>query len=79
MTWRPIKSAPKDGRTILVYRFTPPAWHVIGMGYWFESAKDGSCGCCGWIVRGILSQHRDSQTLGLAHPTHWMPLPEPPA
>jgi hypothetical protein len=67
--WRPIETAPKDGRTILVYRRCHD-WDVLGTAYWA-----GSEHLAGWISSGI---HEPPGNLGLAAPTHWMPLPAPP-
>lgn len=33
------------------------------------------CGISGWLSRGFFNPPGE---LGLGHPTHWMPLPEPP-
>jgi len=71
--WRPISTAPKDGTTIMVFKFTPPAWSVIGLAFWF-----GQGAISGWMSYGLPVLDGEPQTLGLAHPTHWMPLPAPP-
>lgn len=69
--WMPIETAPKDGTTVLVARHVGNGWGwVIGVAEW-SIAGD----IAGWISRGLL--HPPGE-LGLAHPTHWMPLPEPP-
>lgn len=70
--WRPIESAPKDGTLVIIGR------HMDGFGFVKGYGRfEGSPGafCSGWISCGF-----DAVTgnLGLAHPTHWMPLPPPP-
>ena len=70
--WRPIETAPKDGRTVIVGRDMGDFGFVRGYGR-FEGAPGAFRG--GWISHGF-SEHTGD--LGLAHPTHWMPLPPPP-
>jgi hypothetical protein len=66
--WQPIKTAPKDGTTVLAYFPTregyfarqdvvPIHWTEWGNGVWENSS----------------SGHKVSD-----HPTHWMPLPSRP-
>ena len=72
MDWQPIDTAPKDGRSILVYglpkdiegvRFTAPGVHAA---YW-DSIDSSYC------LKG-------ASWLGpFIEPTHWMELPAPPA
>jgi hypothetical protein len=74
MTWQPIETAPMDGTNILLtpgddYRI------VVGWGHGpsrtfrsMEGELDGGCECCGtWVSAKAI------------RPTHWMPLPDPPA
>jgi hypothetical protein len=62
--WMPIESAPKDGTEILLCTLNP-VLPDIGLCYW----RDDNV-MTGW-------------TWGLGHgftnPTHWQPLPNPPA
>jgi len=67
--WQPISTAPKDGRVIIVFRKIH-GWNVLGYAYW-ESVR----GIDGWISNGFSDPPGN---LGLAHPTHWCPLPPPP-
>ncbi len=63
MKWRPMKTAPKDGTSIILqiedsaiegrYEAQPARWTPISLGW-------HGCGCCG-----------DS----LPEPTGWIPLP----
>ena len=64
--WRPIETAPKDGNTILIARHMDSFGWIRGYARW-----DGDWISCGFDA--VLSN------LGLAHPTHWMPLPSPPS
>lgn len=65
--WMPIETAPKDGTEIL-----------LG---WFDPMQGHSKDVCTWNIisdrwfngQGPLSRHHAYQ------PTHWIPLPEPPA
>jgi len=67
--WRPIETAPKDGKRILIW----PTRHgktgretdSIGIVYWHQPANPAAKGM--WIGTGRTE-----------HPTHWMPLPEAP-
>lgn len=68
--WLDINSAPKDGTVVLLYRLLEP-WMVRGYGHW----EDCGSGVCGWVTNGFFDPPGN---LGLANPTHWMPLPVPP-
>lgn len=71
--WQPIETAPRDGTTILVFKFTPPCWPIIGLAFWY-----GLGDISGWMSYGIPQVSSEPNNLGLAHPSHWMPLPSPP-
>jgi hypothetical protein len=68
--WRPITTAPKDGTAILIW----PA----------QSALTGSTECM--IISYVVRWHdwkeawieASGEEYDTFHPTHWMPLPEPP-
>lgn len=64
MTWRPIETAPMDGRRVLLYREHDRRQTV---GWW------GGNVYAGWIIGG-----RSPEFMTAPNPTHWMPLPEPP-
>ena len=68
--WQPIETAPKDGTPIIVARHMPSWGWVRGWATW-----ESVCGISGWLSRGFFNPPGE---LGLAHPTHWMPLPEQP-
>ena len=64
MKWQSIKTAPKDGREILVYHKVAG---FMSISYW----EDG----VGWVKAsedGFDAFNEEEQ------PTHWMPVPEPP-
>lgn len=68
--WRPIESAPKDG-TILVaipHQFTKGVF-VITSASWYAPASDTQ----GWYIMSRFWGKEPTQ------PSHWMPLPAPPA
>lgn len=71
--WQPIETAPKDGRMILLYRPTGGGWMNTATGSWNDDryAKNPRPYWESWLRIGV-----DWRTLP---PTHWMPLPEPPA
>ena len=60
--WQPIETAPKDGTWILLY----DEQDVIEVGWWESFDCPGGGAMIGWCVDRV------------THPTHWMPLPEPP-
>lgn len=69
--WRDISSAPRDGRTILLYALQEPheGIHADGLrilsGYW-DRIDEAWCGTSS-LWNGPFYQ-----------PTHWMPLRPPP-
>lgn len=60
----PIETAPKDGSTILVFDGLD-----ITTVYWKS----------GWDQWWLVSAGGGAEDCELYGPTHWMPLPEPPA
>jgi hypothetical protein len=80
--WRPIETAPKDGTGVLVHR---NIWPGTQSGFseecsdintyvaaWWDGERDGRGA---WIcyMNAVLDPECPIE------PTHWMPLPEPPA
>jgi Protein of unknown function (DUF551) len=70
--WHPIETAPKDGTAVILCgRYNDvsiAAWH--GNGWWIEA--DGR--------RAVESQSDfGTEHLTFDLPTHWMPVPTPPA
>jgi len=69
MEWQPIETAPKDGTPVLGY-----ADGGIATVTWIQSTTYGA-----WAGSwGLLLPGTDSENL-MWWPTHWMPLPAPPA
>lgn len=68
-SWRPIATAPKDGQHILVWAGTEP---VIAR-YWVGSEPTTHSHAYPWQAVGR------AESLRADIPTHWQPLPEPPA
>lgn len=64
--WQPIETAPKDGT-------------------WFLATEDGEVDLCAWHktphvpLYGFHFHSCDPEDAEECHPTHWMPLPAPPA
>lgn len=67
MTWQPIETAPKD-RPILVAR-----GEYMAVVEWEDYAVE-LCDGVGWRDMGDMGW---GGMIGV-HPTHWMPLPDPP-
>ena len=70
--WQPIETAPKDGVVVILGRWMDEFGFVHGYGH-FEGRP--SAFVSGWITHGF---DPVMSNLGLASPTHWMPLPPPP-
>ena len=83
--WRPIKSAPRDGRHVLLHA-RECGWRGddcdVQIGFWqgmmYGNLNIGGEEWTGWLsVSTYDNGHGDSENARLA-PTHWMPLPPPP-
>jgi hypothetical protein len=72
MNWRPIKSAPKEGKPILVWA-TRKGWERSGYKA-VVAAHDG----LRWNVVGAGDCPDDRHWLDSCEPTQWMPLPDGP-
>jgi hypothetical protein len=81
--WRDIKTAPKDGRAILIYQ--PNGHHFErrerhhefdqnGRSVSFVEYDDNFFAIGYWRPWGGWGNRNQAEV----HPTHWMPLPEPP-
>ena len=68
--WRDIETAPRDGTCIYVAKLDDTFGWVRGISRWVDFK-----GISGWVSMGLYDPPGD---LGLARPTHWLPLPEPP-
>ena len=65
--WRPIETAPKDGTKVLMF----PSPHGFYAGYWIGHWTD--------LYGGVWYMDDIGHLNGMWAPTHWMPLPPPPA
>ena len=73
MEWQPIETAPKDGTWIMLFspceEFpTSDVTHWIAKYGYFDNSFEP-----GWI------DQEDALVMKEHEPTHWMPLPPPPA
>ena len=64
--WQPIETAPKDGTPFLSYRVLRSHPDIASVRFWPDGKIGGLAG--GWRY-----------DLNGNGPTHWMPLPTPPA
>jgi hypothetical protein len=69
MTWQPIETAPKDGSEFLAFGG--------GLDHFDICVYNARIGC--WSCGSITLDDTDIEPEGYNRPTHWMPLPEPPA
>ena len=83
MVWKPIETAPKTGRTILLgYRNTHGNWRTM-RGQWFSQEAinewwENPDECEeGWYETSVEAE--DIPNCWLTNPTHWMPLPPAPS
>lgn len=79
--WQPIETAPKDGRIIVVCG--APASFKDGRPMdgpcivrWDDNAYSSEGD---WVFAGWLSHGDPIHDFPIEEPTHWMPLPDPPA
>lgn len=70
MEWRTIDSAPKDGAAVLVY--VPEARTQTVGNIAVGAQRPMANGETMWIIGGHFA-------FDVGQPTHWMPLPNPPA
>jgi hypothetical protein len=90
--WQPIETAPKDGTTVVLY--CPGGIDRQGYGAADPPYTIGLCstqelgGQRQWLsVESVMEYHDYGGMTGVStwteqigvSPTHWMPLPEPPA
>ena len=79
--WMPIKTAPQDGRTLLLGYFNSAGKWRTTRGEWMsqdyidEYAEDPDCMSPGWYETTV---EGDDGKCWPIDPTHWMPLPPPP-
>lgn len=87
MTWQPIETAPKDGTPIVLGKAN---WLVFPKARWLMCDGD-EASFFAWVFDDeyspcLVPNEDGGNILGWAEdiengcmPTHWMPLPEPPA
>lgn len=87
--WQDISTAPKDGREILCtwfHQFSDGRWHwanVMHVLSWFPDWYAEGQGA--WVLDGDFNVHfepdevHETPPTAYGDPTHWMPLPSPPA
>jgi hypothetical protein len=83
MEWQPIETAPQDGKTVLLGRYNGLGnWRTM-RGQWMsqefinETWEDPDDGDPGWHETS--AEADDVPNCWRTSPTHWMPLPPPPA
>jgi hypothetical protein len=85
MDWQPIETAPKDGNKIILYYRNRHNFGRTVMGCWVtdeqanETDTDGVGLEAGWYEQ--IDNWDDYAQIAIheGEPTHWMPLPKPPA
>lgn len=84
MRWQPIDTAPMDGRTILIGRFNSHGkWRTMrgqwmGEEYIAQNWEDPDDVEPGWFETSAEADETPN-CWRIIEPTHWMPLPAPPA
>ena len=90
--WRDIESAPKDGTPFLMWcpkgarnHYMPSEGFEGGVYYlddprlkWFDDDRYAIGYWRPWAVEGKTQHPWGDRNRSEPHPTHWMPLPEPP-
>ena len=71
MEWQPIETAPRDGTTILVWQKGSVEFARWNTGPWNKMPRP--------FWDGTLAALWGKMTARNHPPTHWMPLPPPPA
>lgn len=70
--WRKIETAPKDGRDVLLYsEIWEETLGAVQIASWDRDE--------GWIFQSALDIDGLDDDVADYGPTHWMPLPPPPA
>lgn len=74
MEWLPIKSAPKDGRNIIVGADIASVW-ITRNAFWSDDEFDENSEPGWWSYRNSVGRELLE---GIYEPTHWIPMPYPP-
>lgn len=67
MSWEPIKTAPKDGQTVLLWN---KKWECPLVGYWDDSYDEHYWAASERMIADVIG--------AVERPTHWMFFPTPP-
>lgn len=79
MSWQPIDTAPKSGRTVMLGFVNESGLWRSTRGQWFSQDfiedmwEDGDDCQAGWYETTV-----EGEECYPIAPTHWMPLPQPP-
>jgi len=75
--WQPIESAPKDGTPIRLYdpEYDDEEMNSSLDGHWSDGAHDDQ----GGFQAAVWDNSQDYFATVDVNPTHWTPLPKPPA
>ena len=78
MSWQPIETAPRTGRTLLLGYFNEKGnWRTL-RGQWFSAEEIEES----WEIydspEGWYETPVEGEECFFTEPTHWQPLPEPP-
>jgi hypothetical protein len=85
--WRSIETAPKDGTFFLaICPMDDGGWWWIGPAVWIEDDCDKIGGPGAFCADNYPHEIVDSEAITISSsncpeisPTHWMPMPDPPA
>jgi hypothetical protein len=79
--WQPIETAPRDGTPILCYNGLVGAYSTAFTTRWIGDPEEAGSGFYQGFPCGFWSTGLDSYPFGKwdCAPSHWMPLPDPPA
>jgi hypothetical protein len=73
MTWKPIKSAPRDGTHILTFNVTPVFDEDTG-----KTTNEPAISVAYWCFGGWMEYPASPRFVQGQRHTHWQPLPQPP-
>ena len=74
--WRPIETAPKDGREVIVGVDIASVWITRGAFYVAPGERDTPDSVGWWSYKHSVTQQKLE---GIYEPTHWLPMPETPS
>ncbi|WP_448208140.1 DUF551 domain-containing protein [Azospirillum sp. sgz302134] len=75
--WQKIDTAPRDKTSVIVAVPSRDGGHIVGEAYFDPKAYDGSWW---WAGTSLDAYHHDPiEECNFGPPTHWQPMPDPPA